>query len=234
MKVANGKLSRESVVEKSLKASENGHGKVRAEQVTISPANLQVVTFKIRGSEPLCLNQFTEKAKQMMRDKQVAGTQANKGKKREPKDFNQLYEQARYRSDEGWDGFPAGAIRSNMIDACRLVGFKMTLAKLSVFVIADGLDQRSRTPLVRITKGQPKPHEAVMRNATGVCDIRVRPLWEPGWEATLRIRYDADQFTRADIANLLDRCGKQLGLGEGRPNSRDSAGCGWGLFQIVS
>jgi hypothetical protein len=41
-----------------------------------------------------------------------------------------------------------------------------------------------------------------------------------------------DQFTHQDVANLMTRVGLQVGLGEGRPDSKNSAGMGWGLFQI--
>jgi hypothetical protein len=33
--------------------------------------------------------------------------------------------------------------------------------------------------------------------------------------------------------NLLARVGMQVGIGEGRPDSRESAGIGFGLFRIA-
>jgi hypothetical protein len=57
-------------------------------------------------------------------------------------------------------------------------------------------------------------------------------MWREGWEAKLRIRYDADQFSLSDVSNLLARAGMQVGVGEGRPDSKDSAGLGWGLFSL--
>ena len=69
------------------------------------------------------------------------------------------------------------------------------------------------------------------RNATGVIDIRSRPLWRE-WSADVRIRFDRDQFTHQDVANLMARVGAQVGIGEGRPDSKDSAGIGFGLFEI--
>lgn len=35
-----------------------------------------------------------------------------------------------------------------------------------------------------------------------------------------------------DVANLMNRVGAQVGIGEGRPDSKNSAGMGWGLFSI--
>ena len=133
-------------------------------------------------------------------------------------------------STEGWRGIPAGAFRQAMISACRLVGFKMTLAKLSVFVHADGFDRIDGIPLIKID-GEPERTDMAVRNATGVADIRVRPMWRE-WGANVRVKYDADQFTIQDVTNLMQRVGMQVGIGEGRPDSRDSAGLGWGTFRL--
>jgi hypothetical protein len=119
-----------------------------------------------------------------------------------------------------------------MIDACRLVGFKMTMAKMSVFVEADGLDLVSGQPLVRII-GDYEQHVAATRNQTGVTDLRSRPMFRR-WSATLRVRWDGDQFRVGDVSNLLARAGMQIGVGEGRPFSRESYGLGWGTFEVVS
>jgi hypothetical protein len=53
----------------------------------------------------------------------------------------------------------------------------MTLAKLSLFIEADGLDVIDGTPLVRIIAGEPERTDMHVRNATGVVDIRTRPMW---------------------------------------------------------
>jgi hypothetical protein len=53
------------------------------------------------------------------------------------------------------------------------------------------------------------------------------------WSATLRIRYDAGMLTDSDVVNLLARVGLQVGIGEGRPDSKQSAGLGFGLFELI-
>ncbi len=110
----------------------------------------------------------------------------------------------------------------------------MTLAKLSIFIEADGFDKADATPLVKITKGEPEYFESLVRVANGAPDIRPRGMWQPGWEANLRIRFDADQFTIEDVSNLLMRVGLQVGIGEGRPDSKMSTGMGWGMFEVVN
>lgn len=200
--------------------------------VVITPAKFEIAAVDIIGIAPYVQHKFSAKAQNTMIETQQAGQQAKKGRRRDPKNFDSVYDAALYKSMEGWHGMPASAFRNACISACRIVGFKMTIAKLSIFFEADGFDAESGTPLIRITKGEPEQHFAPARNSNGSTDIRCRPMWRPGWEATIRVRWDADQFSASDIANLIARVGLQVGIGEGRPDSRMSAGVGWGMFRI--
>ena len=56
-------------------------------------------------------------------------------------------------------------------------------------------------------------------------------MWRK-WSVKLHVKFDEDQFSLADISNLLARAGIQCGIGEGRPNSRMSTGIGFGTFKI--
>ena len=110
----------------------------------------------------------------------------------------------------------------------------MTRAKLTIFILEDGYDYlKPSRGLTRITKGKPTKDITYVRLPKGPVDIRARALFAPGWELKLRVRWDADQFALSDVANLISRVGLQVGIGEGRPDSKDSAGMGWGLFEIV-
>jgi len=199
--------------------------------VQITPPNLQTVEFLIIGTAPYVQQAFSQKAKQAIRDGQLAGSQSKKGKKREPKDFLAAYEGSKHLSTEGWSGIPASAFRAAMISACRLVNFKMTLAKMSIFVEADGFEADGN-PLVKI-QGEPHYCEHSVRIKDTV-DLRARVLFHVGWRALVRIKFDLDQFSLTDVANLLARVGVQVGIGEGRPDSRSSAGMGWGNFRIAN
>lgn len=198
--------------------------------VQIAAPKLRTAEFKLIGTSPFVQLRFSQKAMNAMMDKMAAGSQAKSKKVRDARDFDDDFEQAMHKSTEGWVGIPAGAFRAAMISACRLVGFKMTLAKLSVFIEADGIDAVDGVPLVKI-EGTPEKNIMAVRNATGVADIRCRPMWKE-WSLKLRVRYDEDQFSLQDISNLLSRVGQQVGLGEGRNDSRASAGLGWGCFKL--
>lgn len=218
------------------KRAKSGSGETPKEDpkpvmISIPKANIQVLPLVIEGTSPYVQNRFWNK-KDMM-DKQAAGSTAQSKKKRDPKDFDKLYENATYRATDGSYGMPASAFRNACVSACRLVGFKMTHAKLAIFVQADTYDEDG-TPLVKITKGKPKMHVGPARNANGSIDLRARPMWSPGWQARVLVEFDADVFTPTDVANLFDRVGKQVGVGEGRHDSRESCGLGWGTFRIVS
>ncbi len=199
--------------------------------LTIAPPNFQTAVFQIKGIAPLVIHRFSAKVKQQMKDKMEIGSAGKNKKNREARKTDDLFEESRYRSKDGWDGFNAAAVRKAMISACRLVNFKMTLAKLSIFVEADGWDKdEPQIPLIRIF-GKPVKQEDMARVETGQPYVTVRAAYHD-WKANVKIRWDADQFQIIDVTNLLSRVGLQVGLGEGRPDSTNSAGMGWGLFLL--
>jgi hypothetical protein len=206
--------------------------KTKAEVVRISPPNLHTVILTLGGTAPLMQANFSGKTIQKMMAKMAAGQTAKKGAKKEARNFDEDFKHAMHISEDGWIGVPAAAIRNACIDVCRMVGFKMTHAKMSVFCLADGVDKDSGQPLIKLDAPEPERTELATRNATGVADIRIRPMWRT-WKLVVRLQYDADQFTQSDIVNLVARAGLQIGIGEGRPYSKQSAGLGYGTFQIL-
>jgi hypothetical protein len=198
----------------------------------VHPANIMRATFRIVGTAPYVQAKFSEKARQKMMADMSTPKAAKKAKtEREPRDYDRDFQQAQHVSTEGWNGIPCPAFRSAMIDACRTVGLVMTKAKMSVFVIGDGLDRDEGTPLVRLIGKKPERTEMLVRNDNGGADIRIRPMWRE-WEADVTVEFDADMITPESVVNLLDRAGRQVGVGEGRPFSKNSTGQGWGTFTV--
>lgn len=201
-------------------------------KIQIKAPNIKDAVFEILGTAPLVIHRFSAKVKNEMKMKMEEGKSASSKKNREAVNTDSVFEAARYRSKQGWDGFHAGSVRLAMINACRLVDFKMTLAKMSLFVIADGQDAiEPQIPLVRIY-GEAVKQEDMARVATGAPYVTIRAAYHD-WKAKLHIRWDADQFSLVDITNLLQRVGTQVGLCEGRPFSKNSAGMGWGTFECA-
>lgn len=201
------------------------------ERITIQPLNLKSVKLAVVGTAPLMQNRFAHKAIMQIIATQEGGTTSKSKKVRKARDFDEDFYGAMHMSSDRWVGVPASAFRNAAIDACRMAGFKMTHAKMSIFIQADGLDEVDGTPLVKLHAGKPEKTVMPVRNQTGVVDLRSRPMWRE-WSCDLVIQYDADQFTAEDVANLIERAGAQVGIGEGRPFSKSSAGMGFGTFSI--
>ncbi len=201
----------------------------KTEAVAIAKPNIKEARFRVFGSAPYVQHKFGAKAKRSMLDAQMS-TKAKSRKAKEPRNPEEDYKQAQHLTADGKHGIPATAFRSAMISACRVAGFQMTKAKLSVFVVPDDLDADDGTPLVLI-HGKPELHQGSVRLESGVASLAFRPMWRT-WHADVTVRWDGDQFSQQDVANLLERSGQQVGIGEGRPDSKKSHGCGWGTFTL--
>ncbi len=205
-----------------------------ATAVVITPPRFERAAVLIRGTAPYVQHKFSEKSRNAIEEKHREGSRSKKGGKKDARDFSAEWLAATHISKEGWAGIPAPSFRNALIDACRMAGFQMTRAKMSIFVEADGYDHDDNTPLIKIIgevdpMGKPMP----TRNDTGVVDLRARPQWSQ-WECVVPLRWDADQFSAVDVINLLARAGIQVGVGEGRPFSKNSNGLGFGTWEVVS
>lgn len=204
--------------------------------VQVTAPDIRTAVFKIIGTAPLVVHRIDKKVEQGFHDKIVSGSTPKGKKKFDARDPVEICEAAKYIGETNgvrWEGFNASGIRLALISACRLTNVKMTLAKLSLFVVEDGRDVLSPIyPLVRIF-GKAEKTEMVARTETGVAMLTIRPMYYP-WSANLRIRYDNDQFKLVDVTNLLARAGAQVGICEGRPDSKNSGGMGWGTFEIAN
>lgn len=198
--------------------------------IHIEPIRKTETTFLITGDAPYVQLCFSEKAMGIMRGKHEAGEAAKSNKARKARDFQAEYEAAKHVSTEGWNGIPAMAFKNAMVSACRLCGVPMTRAKQLVFVVPDGFDAASGEPLVRLY-GEPEMHVGHVRNATGVADLRSRAMWKK-WHAKLTLSYDSVCIDAVNVMSLLYRAGVQVGIGEGRPDSKKSCGMGWGTFTV--
>lgn len=211
----------------------DGSPKRKGEELAlvILPPDFRILELRLEGVTPLVVNRFSAKAMEQMKASQEAGSVAKSRKQRDPKDFERLFNEAKHVSEEGWEGVAASGFRNGAVSACRAAGYVMTKLKLAFFVEPDGFDVADGSPLVRI-EGEAVPWLAMTRNQTGVVDLRNRPMYKQ-WACNLRVRYDAGMLKAQDVANLVARIGMQVGIGEGRPDSKNSAGLGYGLFQIV-
>ena len=216
-----------------LKVIENKLLQETAHIVKIQPPNFKYAAVRAIGNAPFVSNNMSQRNREAMKQAQLEGTQARrKVRKRPPKDFQAAFIGAQHISTEGWRGIPCAAFRAAMISACRTVDFTMARAKLCVFIVADGYDRDSHQPLVRIY-GEPHAFDMPVRLASGATDLACRPMWD-NWYCDVRIKFDADSFTADDVFNLFARAGLHCGVGAGRPDSKESAGVGWGTWDVAS
>lgn len=201
-------------------------------QVSVPAPNFRVLEFHIIGTSPLVIHKVSKETIDAMHNKQAEGDKLGRKTTKKPKDFQAQYEGAIRRLKDGREGFHAGGFRSALIRAGNLVGVEMTMGRRVIFVFCDGYDVDDAAPLVLITEGKPRYFETTVRIGQGILDLRARPLWEPGWKATVRLKYDADILNEQDVASLVVRAGLQNGLHEGRAFSPKSGGCGWGEFEL--
>jgi hypothetical protein len=213
------------------KAKSEATPEVKPEQITVTPPNFMSAQVKLVGTAPLVMNRMSSQNREKMMRKQEAGSRSTKGQIRKPKDFDAVFRGAMHISEEGWYGIPASALRAGMISACRLVGFKMTIAKMTLFVKADGYDKEDGQPLIKLTVGKPVRRDMPVKLADGSTDILARPFFNP-WAAEPVLEWDADQFSAQEVVNLLSRVGLQVGVGAGRADSKNSTGMGWGSFSV--
>lgn len=207
--------------------------KIKDKQVAvISAPNFQSAKIRLTGMAPYVMNRMSSENRQKIIEKQQSGARSKKGEKRAPKDFDKIYRGTMHVSQDGWNGIPASSIRAAMVAACSIVGFHMTMAKKCLFVEADGFDQEDGQPLIKIV-GKPIRRDMAVKLADGSTDIIPRAFFDK-WHADVTITWDADIFSASDVLNVLARAGKQIGIGAGRPFSKNSCGMGWGIWRIES
>lgn len=203
--------------------------KKEEKKVQISAPKFNILRMELKGTSPYVQFRFYKKSEMQLTHEE--GLSSKSKTKKEPRDFNKEFILAQHQAVNGWIGIPAASFRAAMVSACRIVGFKMTLAKLAVFIEEDGFDLDEGTPLVKIN-GKPEMVIHHTRNSNGKVDLRARPMWRT-WSTIVRVKFDADLFLIQDIINLMIRVGAQVGIGEGRADSKSSAGMGWGFFDVA-
>jgi len=224
--------------------------------IAINKPSFATDTFKLKGNAPLVTSRFSEKAINDMKTGQMMTEEQKKSAVLQPRDFHEQYENAIHKAikngkEEGWAGFRADGLRKALVTATYLVQkvinnheaaleangtakSKITglteAVKKGVFVHADGFNAQG-FPLIRILKEEPHycEHNVKIGKFRDIADVRARAMFNPGWEANVRIQFDQDLISAIEITNLLMRVGIQIGIGEGRP---ELSGIGWGTFDL--
>lgn len=188
----------------------------RGASVPVSPERIDVrnVVVRIVGDSPLITHAWSEKAKQMMLDKQM-----KKGKQaKEAKDPEQDYQDSMYRLDDGRCGFPAVGIKACAVRGAKALGMVMADVRAAFHINGDLL------PI----EGAPRPREDMVRVGMGTADIRYRAEFVD-WSIDLPITYNARSISLEQVVAMLDAGGFGTGIGEWRPE-RDGQ---FGRFHVA-
>lgn len=195
--------------------------------ITIPGIRSKIIHTLIIGTAPLVMNKFSSKALNMIAAKQAG--EASIG--REAKNPDACFNDARHRLPNGDDGFPAGGLKSAVVSGCsKETGLAMTQAKGALRILPDD----PGTNLVRIhTPNDPRMRQDIVRNQTGVVDIRYRPEYWP-WAMHLMIEFLPNLATEQRLLQAVAMAGFRVGIGEWRPSSKESRSGSWGTFRLAT
>jgi hypothetical protein len=178
--------------------------------ISLKPIARAKMTFGIRGTSPIIMHQWSEKAKSMMRDKQQAGKKTRERELRKPEDEA---EAATYRTESGDVGIPAMAFKSSILTAAHKdIGIEKTLVRKALFLIC-------KDPGLVIAFSEcdePIVREDMVRVGMGAADLRYRPEFR-NWKCVVELEIDAELLQAGDVLALIGRAGFGVGLCEWRP-----------------
>lgn len=178
-------------------------------EVTLKPVQTKQINIRIKSLSPMIQHKWSEKAKEMMRQKHAG----KKTKNREVREPEQECIDATYYTDDGEFGIPVDAIKASIIEAAHNdLGVPKTLVKKSLFVECD---DKHRVVAIQIDD-PPNLREDVVRLSGSSTDLRYRPEFKQ-WAAEIQITFDSGNLSVEDIINLINRAGFGVGIGEWRP-----------------
>lgn len=193
----------------------NGTG----QRIDLAPINVRTMFVEIEGEASLVVHKFSEKAKAEIRDKQTQ--KATAGKKKVRRDPEAEFNAARHLmvDDDGKevDGFPSIGVKAAMIDCgYRYMGLKKVDLKG---------DMRIKPDLLEIIGPPPEMVEDTVRlsGPSAAADLRYRPYYWP-WSMIVPVTFKTDRISEEQIVTMLSHAGFSNGLGEMRPQGKQSSG----------
>lgn len=215
--------------------------KKNVETIELKPVDAKTITVRVRGTAPLIMHKWSEKAKRQILEKQMKKASA-KEKSHEAKDpFADFCATAYWMSGEPTEytperfdeaiangatfGFPATAFKQAAIAAAYRAGVVANMAGLRAAFFIKGYGENQ---LVQIKGDAPHIREDMVKVGLGVADVRHRAQFDY-WYADLEITYNANgAYSVEQLLNILELGGFSNGVGEWRPE-RDG---NYGTFHV--
>jgi hypothetical protein len=187
-------------------------------QIQLKPIIVMDVSFGIIGTSPLIQHNWSAPSRDYLR-KSPAERRKQPKKKHDPE---KEAAEACYMTEDGEYGLPLLGFKAALISAAHKdIGLEKTLLKKSFFVAQDG---KLIAPL--ITDGY-TVREDIVRIGANQTDLRYRPEFTD-WRAIITAQVSSESLTPTDIANLVNRAGFSVGIGEWRPEK----GGEYGRFRL--
>lgn len=191
--------------------------------ITLERIKREIVEIPIKGTAPLIVHRWSEKAKEMM-----LNSQQGKKTPKQAKDPHADYLSSMYLMEDDTHGFPVMGFKSATVKGgARVFGkaVKMTELRQVFTFIPDGVCTDG-TQLTRIS-GEPVMREDMVRVGMGTADIRYRAEYRD-WTALLRVEYVPSVIDIQSVVALVDAGGTN-GVGEWRPEKSGS----YGTYEVV-
>lgn len=218
--------------------------------MTINAPEFEVMEFTIKGTTPLILHAWDEKAKRMMLEKQTGKAAKTKHEVKVPyNDFiNSLYWLTEKPEDGAFDeearenferaiqkgakfGFPIGGIKQAIITGAGRGGMDVKMTELRGSMFLEGNTDASTFDYAEIIGPAPIMREDMVKvgGMSKVADIRYRGEFRD-WEIPLKMRINKNgKYTVEQLLNCVVLGGFVTGIGEWRPE-RDGQ---YGMFELV-
>lgn len=185
--------------------------------IEIKQIPAETISVPIRGTAPLIVHRFSEKARKQMLD-QMQGRKTPK----EPKDPEAEYLASLYHLKDGRPGFPSSGFRQATVAAARFYGrpVTMTLLRQAMFFRGEpGDDGQLMTAIV----GDHEMREDYVRVGMGGASLSYRAMFAE-WNAILVVSYVTSLLTRDSVVSLIDAGGLGVGIGDWRPERNGTFG----------
>lgn len=187
------------------------------------------LTLRGRNGSPLVIHNFSEKAKQEIRDKQQK--KAKKAKEERKPDFE--FTAAKYIDEKGRECAPVTALKKAIISAATAFD-DITKVGLRQAVFVD-CAVNPGSWLVPIEGHDGAFIHGSLREDAVTIGINTRGLVYrpeyPKWQLRVRIEFNPRIVSEEQLLALVDQAGWGVGICEGRPER--SSALGWGRFQRV-
>ena len=183
--------------------------------IQIPAPNIKTAKFTIVGTAPLIFHKWSQKAIDMMLDKQMK----KELKGRATRNPEEEYQESFYKDKKGNIAFPANSLKQAIVDSARnLEGVTMTILRGALFIVPDDEDG-----LIKVKYKSKEMRQDMVRVGMGSADIRFRGQVKD-WSMDLVIKYNADLLSVEQVASLIQYAGFSCGIGEWRPQRNGDFG----------